>query len=174
MMGTAQPLAGLRTMRRLLALAVLAALLTAGCGVYTFNPKGKSSLGSIAIEPFENQTGQYGLTDQLTQLIIDAFIADGNINVLPPADAEAILQGVLTRYERVPQTFDENDQVQQYKVVMGFQLSLRNPGDDTEIWNERMNQEGVYDAINETEEDGQQRASELLVEAIINKTTKAW
>lgn len=37
-----------------------------------------------------------------------------------------------------------------------------------------MNQEGVFDAVSETEEDGQSRAGARLVEAILNKTTKSW
>lgn len=161
-------------MRRIVGLFAIAAVVSCSCGVYTFNPKGKAAIGSIAVETFDNKTGQYGLTDRLTELIIDAFISDGNINVLPASDAETVLTGVLTNYDRVALTFDENDQVTEYKVIMGFELSLRNPRDDTEIWSERLNQEGVYQAATETEEDGQQRASELLVQAIINKTTKSW
>jgi hypothetical protein len=37
-----------------------------------------------------------------------------------------------------------------------------------------MNQQGVYDADTETEEVGQLRAVERLIEDIINRTTKSW
>jgi lipopolysaccharide assembly LptE-like protein len=149
-------------------------LTAAGCSVYTFNPKGTSDFSTIAVEPFENRTQEYGLTDRLTEVIIDAFITDGNIKIVPLEGAEAVLSGTLLRYVRVVEKFDENDQVENYKIVMDFEITLRNPQDQSEIWTERMTQEGVYNASEQTEEDGQQLAGERLVEAVINKTTKSW
>lgn len=146
----------------------------AGCGVYTFNPKGKSDIQNIAIEPFENKTGEFGLADRITEIVIDAFIADGTMRIVPTDNADAYLVGTLTRYERVPHKFDENDQVEEYKVLMDFEIVLKNPRDDSEKWRQRLTQEGIYNANEETEEDGQQRAGQRLVEAIINKTTKSW
>jgi len=148
--------------------------LVAGCGVYTFNPRGESSLSSIAVEPFENETTQYGLADQITEYVIDAFIADGNLKVVPSDVADALLIGKLTFYERQVETFDENDQVKEYKAVMDFQLTLRDAGDQTDMWTEKVRQEGIFDAATESEEDGQRRAGERLVEFVLNRTTKSW
>ena len=174
MTGTQRQSMGLSYVKRFIGSILVLAFLTAGCGIYTLNPGGKSQLSSIAIAPFENETSQYELSSRLTELIVDAFISDGSIKVLPEDKAGAVLTGLLTRYQRDPYVFDENDQVQQYKVVMDFQVTLTNPKDNTEIWKESMRQEGIYNADTETEEDGQRRASARLVEAIINKTTKSW
>lgn len=159
---------------RVIPLSALALLITLGCGVYTFNPKGKLDISSVAVERFENRTGEFGFADRLTDIVIDEFIADGNLKVLSRANADAVLIGVLTRYERLVQVFDENDQVQQYKVRLGFEITLKKASDDTEIWKETMAPEGLYSPLTETEEDGQRRAAEALVEAIINRTTKSW
>lgn len=159
---------------RVIFLTALAFLFAFGCGVYTFNPKGKLDISSVAVERFENRTGEFGFADRLTDIVIDEFIADGNLKVLSRANADAVLIGVLTRYERIVQVFDENDQVQQYKVRLGFEITLRKASDDTEIWKETMAPEGLYSPLTETEEDGQRRAAEALVEAIINRTTKSW
>jgi len=150
------------------------AVLLAGCGVYTFNPAGKSSIKSIAIVPFENQTDQYELTDRLTEIIVDQFIEDGNLKVLPESSADAVLSGVLTRYSRVANIFTETDEVTEYKVLMDFRITLTDPKEGKELWTEQMNQEGVFNANTETEEDGQNRAGARLVEAILNRTTKSW
>lgn len=163
-------------MNRILSLLLITALAigSVGCGVYTFNPKGKSSLKSIAILPLENQTDRFELTDRLTEIIVDQFIEDGNLIVMSESTADAILSGVLLRYERVEVVFDETDQVQQYKVLMDFMITLTDRNTDEELWSARMNQEGIFDAVDETEEDGQLRAGERLVEQIINRTTKSW
>lgn len=148
--------------------------LAAGCGVYSFNPRGESTLSAIAVEPFENETTQYGLADQMTEYVIDAFIADGNLKVVSADVADAVLIGKMTFYERQVEKFDENDQVEEYKAVMDFQITLRNPHDQTDMWSEKVREEGIYDAATETEEDGQRRAGERLVEFVLNRTTKSW
>jgi len=110
----------------------------------------------------------------MTDIVIDALIEDGTMKVFSSDMAEAVLVGVLTSYERLPHKFDENDQVQQYKVVMIFDVTLSKSSDNTELWRETMRQEGIYDVEGETEEDGRQEAIALLVEAIMNKTTRSW
>ena len=152
----------------------LVTLIAAGCGVYSFNPKGKSSLKTIAIEPFENKTAEFGFTDRLTEIVTDAFIRDGNLKVVPSTSADAVLIGTLLSYGRAPLRFDENDQVAEYKVRLEFEVILRNPKDQSDILKDRFLQEASYDAVTETEEDGQRRAGEKLVEAILNRTTKSW
>lgn len=153
---------------------LLIAVLTAGCGVYTLNPKGKSDIKTIAIEPLENATEEFGLADRLTVVLVDAFIADGSMKVVPADQADAILVGTLLSYERVPETFDANDQVERYKVIMNFDLRLLKSAGGGEYWNQKTRQEGIYNAADSTEEDGQRLAGERLVQAVIDKTTKSW
>lgn len=151
----------------------ISALLFSGC-VYSLNPKGKSSVKSIAVERFQNDTPEFGLADQMTDAIIAAFIADGTIKVLPQGEAEANLIGTLTGYDRRPYEYDQNDQVTSYIVEMDFDITLNKATTDSLLWSERMSQRGVYNLQTESEEDGRIRALELLVEAIINRTTKSW
>ncbi|UCD63214.1 MAG: hypothetical protein JSW34_10740 [Candidatus Zixiibacteriota bacterium] len=159
---------------RLILLAALSVMMAAGCGVYTFSRKGKSDIKSIAVDRFRNETAEYGIEDRMTDQIIDALIADGTLKVVARDYADAALEGLLTRYERRPYQYDENDQVQTYSVNMQFAITLIKPADDSEIWKEDFSQIGVFNVDTETEEDGQEQAIKLLVEAIINRTTKSW
>ena len=145
-----------------------------GCSVYTFNPKGKSTIKSIAILLFENTTGQYGLEDKMTELVIDAFIDDGSIKVVPEGNAEALVSGKLINYLRQPYEYDESDIVQSYKITMTFEIKLINTADNSEIWVNTISQFGVFNIDEELDADGEQRAIEKLVDDIINKTTKSW
>ncbi len=152
---------------------LLSAFFLTGCP-YTMNPRGSATIKSVAVERFQNDTPEFGLADQMTDAIITAFIADGTMKVLPKDQAEAALFGTLTRYLRRPYEYDENDQVTSYAVEMDFDIQLKRPADDSLIWDERMSQRGVYNLSSESEEIGRQRALELLVQAIINRTTKSW
>jgi Lipopolysaccharide-assembly len=146
----------------------------ASCQPYTFNQKGKPTIKSIAIERFQNETAEFTLSDRMTNVIIDRFLADGSISVVDASTAEAVLSGTLTRYTRQPYVYDGNDQVSQYAVYMDFLVVLKKPGEEAEIWKENMNQIGVYTVADETEEDGQNRALELLVQSVFNKISKSW
>ena len=153
---------------------LLLIFISLSCGVYTLNPKGKSDISTVAVERFTNTTPEFGLADRMTDDVIDALIADGNLNVVSIENADAVLTGELVRYERKPYEYTENDVVTTYSVVMDFNIVLKKADSDTEIWKERISQTGTYLVDSETEEDGQQKAIGFLVEAIINKTTKSW
>ena len=154
-------------------LLALAAFFITVCP-YSFSPKGKLDINSVAIQRFENNTAEFGIEDRMTDAVIDAFIADGTMRVLPSDQAEAILEGALVSYNRRPYEYDELDQVTSYVVEMDFIIHLKKPGDDSDFWTETMSQRGVYDLLTETEEDARLKAINLLVEAIINRTTKSW
>lgn len=161
-------------MKAFISLCLLAVFLISSCGVYTFNPRGKSDISRINVERFENETSEFGIEDRMTNQIIDAFIADGTLKIVPTEDAQAILTGSLIEYDRKPYNADENDVVESYSVRMTFNVKLTNSADGVDMWTERISQQGIYRLADETEEDGQQRAIELLIENIINKTTKSW
>jgi hypothetical protein len=160
-------------MKRLLILVLAAAAVLSGCA-YSFRPKSSASFKTIGIESFENRTAEYGLTDRLTNIMAEAFIKDGTLRVVPVNGAEAILNGTLLRYERQPAQFDITDQVERYKVVLECEVSVRLTATDSVLWSQTLTQEGIYATATETEETGQQRAGDLLVQAILNKTTKSW
>lgn len=160
-------------MKRLLIFIILSALFC-GCSFYSFSPKGRSAINSIAIERFRNNTSEFGLEDRMTDQIIDALIADGNLKIVSMDNAEAVLSGVLTTYERKPYNPDENDQVESYSIRMLFDIQLTKRADNTTIWKDKINRIGVYNLETETEEDGQARAIALLIDDIVEKTTKSW
>ncbi|MFH2035815.1 MAG: LPS assembly lipoprotein LptE, partial [Candidatus Zixiibacteriota bacterium] len=99
-------------MKNVLSILIGAVLiLGAGCGVYTFNPGGKSSIKTIAVTQFENETIEVGLSSRLTDLVVDALIADGSMKVVSAENAESILHATLTSYNRQAYTYDESDNV---------------------------------------------------------------
>ncbi len=152
----------------------LSLLLVGGCGVYSFTPGGKSSLKAISVERFENNTAEHALADRMTDLVMDAFIRDGKMKIVTPGNAEAILTGTLTTYRRTQYEWDENDQVTSYSVVMTFQIALKNPDGETDIWSAPISQEATYDVDTETEEDAQEEAIDRLIDDIINRTISPW
>jgi len=131
-------------------------------------------ISTIAISQFENKTIEAGLSNTLTDLVIDAFISDGNLKVVSEADADGVLYGILTSYKREAYNYDEADNVAQYVVKLNFDVTLKKRDSEENFWQEQFYSEGVFDAFEETEEDGQMMAVEKLVQDILNRTTKSW
>jgi hypothetical protein len=161
------------------------AILTAGCGIYSFSPGGKSLIETIAITQFENKTIESGLSGRMTDLVVDAFISDGSLKVVSENDADAVLLGVLSSYKREAYTYDESDNVSQYVVKLVFEVKLLKGDSEEEFWSETFYSEGYYATdlgtssdsaltIAATEEGAQAQAADKLVSDILNRTTKSW
>lgn len=153
---------------------LLACQLLSACGVYSFNKGGSSEYEALAIERFENSTAEYELADRITDLVIDAFISDGTFQIVPRSAADAILVGSLTGYRTQEYKYDQSDNVESFRLVMDFQIVLKNPKDDSDIWSELITKEAVYDVVDQDEQDAQVEAISRLIDQIITRTTKSW
>jgi len=150
------------------------ALALAGCGVYSFSGSMGSGIETIAVPVFENKSVEFGIAEELTSGVIDEFVSDNTLKVIPKSNADAILSGTIARYDRVAYTYDENDQVQEYKVNITVSVNL-SKSDGTIVWEEAaLNAYGIYSADNETEEDGKARAIAKVAEDIVNLTIRDW
>ena len=149
------------------------ALIFSGCGVYSFSGSVGSSIKTIAVPVFENKTVEYAIAEDLSAGVIDGFVADNTLKVVGRSKADAILDGTVTGYERVAYTYNEEDQVQEYKVNITVSVRLTKK-DGGIIWEElALSAYGIYKA-EEEEEIGQTRAIEKIAEDIINRTVRDW
>jgi len=155
-------------------LVIILALVLAGCGIYSFSGSMRSGIETIAVPVFENKSVEFGIAEELTSGVIDEFVSDNTLKVIPKSNADAILNGTITRYDRVAYTYDENDQVQEYKVNITVNVNLSKT-DGTIVWEEAaLNAYGIYSADSETEEDGKIRAIAKAAEDIVNLTIRDW
>ena len=145
-----------------------------GCGVYSFSAAGKPAFQSVNITQFENKTIEYQLSDRLTDALIDAFIRDNTIPIKEAAKAEALMTGTVTSYRRDPYTYDRQDVVSEYAVKVSVHVKVVKANSEDVIWEDDFFTEGVYNAVDETEEDGQKKVITLLTANILDRTTKSW
>ena len=109
-------------------LVVISGLFT-GCG-YTTRSALPSRLKTVYIAPFKNNINytsaatERGLYFPLLEVdihnaIVDRFLFDGNLRVVnEKSDADLVLEGTLTGYERNPLRYTRNDDVQEYRVLV--------------------------------------------------------
>ncbi len=154
--------------------AVCLALFIAGCGVYSFSSSSLGGVKTVAVPQFENKTVEYGIQEDLTAKVIDRLIADNALKVVGLAEADAVLQGEIVRYERVAYTYDRSDNVSEYKVNIYVNFTLTRKGGKTLLEKTNMLGFGVFSASEQTEDDGKEAAVDKLARDIVDETTKTW
>ena len=79
---------------------LLLAGLGGALGCYHLGPVGKNTPRSVAVPMFKNRTLKPQLEAQVTNAIIKRLQADGSVRVDRPANADVVVTGVITRYQR--------------------------------------------------------------------------
>ena len=111
--------------RRLAALALaITALGLGGCG-YSFRGTLPSHIRTIAVPIFGNRTQQPGVESIITRAVVQAFVTNGRLQVVRPADADAILDGEVMSYGVGAVAFDRTLNVQQYRLLVVLNLRMR-------------------------------------------------
>jgi hypothetical protein len=107
----------------------------AGCA-YSVSPAGRLAHRTIAIPMFVNESLESGLDEAAARVIQDAFLDDNRLKVVNAAEAETVLRGIVKKYERAAYTFDEHEQVQEYKVEMVLDLDYVEVSSGKSLWHE--------------------------------------
>jgi hypothetical protein len=101
-----------RGARLVLLVLVLAALALNGCVTgYRLGPTNGAAAGekSVQINPFVNQTMEPRLTDAVTLQLRKEMQSDGTYRLSTHGNADVIVSGVLTRFDRLELSFAPND-----------------------------------------------------------------
>ena len=111
-------------MRACLALVLLAAGLTGGCG-YTVGGTLPSHIQTVAVPIFRNSTREPAVESQITRAVVEAFSTNGRLRVVNSSQADAILDGEITGYSIASIAFDKDSNVRLYRLVVTVNLRLR-------------------------------------------------
>lgn len=108
------------------------------CG---YNLVGRSSflpehIHNIAIPPFQNNTTQYRLGQELTAQVMEEFQRRGKYEIQPKEepDSHALLEGEILSFNSKPLTFDANGRVNQFVVFLNVRIRFTDLTTGEEIY----------------------------------------
>jgi hypothetical protein len=114
---------------RTLGIAVATVLLLNGCAGYRLGPSNGMAAGerSVRVTPFVNSTMEPRLSDAVTQQMRKQLQREGTFRLATRDDADILLSGVLTRYERFEISFAPNDVLTglDYRLILVAQITAR-------------------------------------------------
>jgi hypothetical protein len=109
-----------------------AALLLSGCAGYRLGPSGGQVAGekSIQVSPFANQTLEPRLGDAVTSALRKNLQRDGTYRLATRGDADIIVTGEITRYNRFELSYQAKDilTVRDYRVTLTAHVTARERG----------------------------------------------
>jgi hypothetical protein len=172
-------------------LIVFAGQCVSGCG-YTTGSLLPAHLKTISIENFSNKIP---LTDEvserrryktyrpllevdITRAVIDKFIFDGHLRVVPKDEANLILEGALIDFRREPTKYGYNDDIDQYRIAIMVSLRLIDASTGKEMWSESSFAGSYYyfttGPQQKSEESAVTEALDDLARRVVERTIEVW
>jgi outer membrane lipopolysaccharide assembly protein LptE/RlpB len=109
---------------------------SAGCGYHLLG-KGKGELEgarSIAIPYFTNKTYQPGLDRVFTEALLNEFIESRRFSITTPDQADVVMKGTLKSLEEQTISYDRNDRVLEYRLIVKMDFSAEERLTGKIIW----------------------------------------
>ena len=162
-----------------LAVAAAAGLACSAC-LYGFAGGGlPPHIRTVAILPFDNQTSDPLLTQQVSDAIKQAFQDQLGLRPAGEATADAIVRGVIVRYEPgitesfQPATGNTGTQVTRRRVQLTLNVEVYDQHAGKMLWQQSgLTVDGEYDPGRE--DDGRQVALKKLVKDIVDGAQSQW
>ncbi len=124
----------------LVAIPLLVAALTAGCG-YSLAGRGSflpEHIETIGIPLFMNNTSFFEVEQLLTQSVRSEFIGRGNYQVVPDATGvDAVIEGRIMSIQLRPSSFTDQQQASRYTFTLTASIIMRDLQADEIVWENR-------------------------------------
>jgi hypothetical protein len=159
---------------------LLIGAIAASCGgCWYYSTSGSllpAHIKTVAVPLFGNETTwEYGIKEDLTDAVIDAFTRDNTLRVGAERNADSVIRATITAITEVPFTYDREEQVQEYKMQIFLNIQFEDLKERKVIWEEEaMEGWGTYTTEDEDWQVGIERAIEKLASDIVNKTIAGW
>lgn len=136
-----------------------------------------SHIKRLYIPTFENETTRYGIEQDLTTAVTDAFTADNRLSVVSESEADAMLRGVIVKYEKGALTFDRAQTVNEFKIEITVSVEFEDLREAKVLW-----KEDAFRAWESYEEGGEEGGEDEALKAaiatlaadMVSRTVEGW
>ncbi len=158
-------------------ITLLLALLSA-CAHYSTTAGIAGGIRSVAIPVAANDTPEAGIAEDLTERLSRAFAADGRLQVVDEASADASLRVHITAAEDRPFTYTAAEHTQQYRFKVNLDAQLLKNTDGSQVLDAKgLAGWGTYDA-GLSDAEGRDlavgAALDMVVEDLVDRATAGW
>ena len=140
-----------------------------------------SHLKTIAIPPFENETSEYTLEQDVTDAVVQRFVGDNHLRIVDEKSADCVIKGKLTEYRNAIFGISNSDLAQEYRVTIGVSVVFKDQVKNREIWHDdelvktaNYYVQPVPGQQAKTELDGRKEAIQKIADEILSRSVQSW
>ncbi len=140
-----------------------------------------SHVKTIAIPEFENETSEYLLEREITEAVIQRFVADNHLRIVDERVANSVLRGTVEAYRNSVFGIGADTRSNEYRVTIVVSVVYKDVVKNREIWSEEdlvrtanYYVETVPGQTAQTELDGRKAAIAKIADEIISRSVQGW
>lgn len=154
---------------------LLAALFGANGCVHTGSVALPEGARSIAVPIVENRTLEYGAEERLTDALVQEFLRDGRLEVLPSRAADLQLEAALVRYQLRALSYDAEEQAVAFQLQTRLLVTVTDRRSGKRLLEEEPFEEsGVFFLSNRPEARREEQIYRRLAQALISRLLDGW
>ena len=146
-----------------------------GC-VYSFGGSIPSDVTKVAIPLFDDNTSFPGLRDNLTNLVIDAFIANNILRVVNESDADLLITGTILSIRQQAAIITTGEEVDQFDVYVNVKVKCEHLSSCKVWWEKTLRRFGTMSGggTQADQEEAINVAILQITDDILNNTLAYW
>ena len=125
-----------------------------GCMFYSLAGSIPAHINSIAIPIVENQTAEFGMSESVTENLLNKFNEENILRVTDEDQATSILRGTITRVSDAPYTFTKEEAVTEYRFTVHMKVEWYDVRDDKVLLEKNFSGWGAYGLSGDISTDG--------------------
>jgi len=159
----------------LLVMGLMAALALCGACSYSFKGSLPPHLRTVAIPAIVNETAEFGVAEDLGELVMARFMRDGLLRVTDEGRADSRLVLSFTQISEAPFAYNQDEVTSQVRLTIRLRGEFLDRVEDRQLWQKDFSEWGTYDPNGSpTRADAIAEAARKLVEAINQQLVADW
>jgi len=147
--------------------------LFAECGIYSFSGSSlPAHLNTVSIPLLEDNTAEYGISQQLTDLLIQAITDDNTLKIASPGSGDSVLRGTILQVQERAGQYDQKEQATDFRITITVKIVFEDLKKQSVLWEGQVSQWGIYEPGNRDQ--GITEALEKISQEVLNRIVSDW
>lgn len=134
------------------------------CGYYSMAGSIPSHINSIYIPMVENQTAEFGMSEFVTENLINKFTDENILRVTSEDQSTSILKGTIIKVIDAPYTFTTEEAVTEYRLTITMTLEWYDVKNEKVLLNKQFSGWGAYGLSGDISNDGIDNDADGLID----------
>ncbi len=150
--------------------------LSISCGYYSFTGSIPSDIKTVAVPLFDDNTSFPGVREDLTNNVIDAFINDNTLQVVPESKADLLITGTILSIQEKAAIITTGEDVEQYEVYVNVKVKCTEIKSGKVWWEKTLRRFGIMGGLEniDARNDAIETALIEITQDVLDNTLANW